>query len=99
MIPHAAAQGTGPVLWIKTPLSQQLNNPGLNLQHNLFLGQMLIQLSYFQLNGGQWVDYSGGLVFGWKLNRSFGWFLEGRYNKYWNREWHDFSVGVNYVIF
>lgn len=57
------------------------------------------EFSYFQLNGGQWVDYSGGLVFGWKLNRSFGWFLEGRYNKYWNREWHDFSVGVNYVIF
>jgi hypothetical protein len=25
-------------------------------------------------------------------------FLEGRYHKYWNREWHNFSVGVNYVI-
>ena len=26
-------------------------------------------------------------------------FVEGKYNKYWNRNWHDFSVGVNYVIF
>ena len=25
-------------------------------------------------------------------------FLEGKYNRYWNREWHDFSVGFNYVI-
>ena len=25
--------------------------------------------------------------------------LEGKYNKYWNREWHDFSLGLNYVIF
>ena len=57
------------------------------------------EFSYFQLNGGQWTDYSGGLIFGWKLNRSLGFFLEGRYNKYWNREWHDFSVGVNYVIY
>ena len=26
-------------------------------------------------------------------------FIEGKYNKYWNRQWHDFSVGLNYVIF
>jgi len=26
-------------------------------------------------------------------------FVEGTYNKYWNREWHDFSLGINYVIF
>ena len=25
--------------------------------------------------------------------------IEGKYNKYWNRLWHDFSVGLNYVIF
>ena len=50
------------------------------------------------LDGDQWIDYSGGLIFGWKLNKSLGMFLEGRYHKYWNREWHNFSVGVNYVI-
>tara|TARA_R110000787_G_scaffold32955_9_gene86783 strand:+ start:236 stop:1273 length:1038 start_codon:yes stop_codon:yes gene_type:complete len=57
------------------------------------------EFSYFQAtDGNQWVDYSGGLIFGWKLNKSLGVFLEGKYNKYWNREWHDFSVGLNYVI-
>ena len=25
--------------------------------------------------------------------------IEGNYNKYWNRKWHKFSMGVNYIIF
>ena len=28
-----------------------------------------------------------------------GTFIEGKYNKYWNREWYDFKCGINYVIF
>jgi len=57
------------------------------------------EYSYFEATSGdQWIDYSGGLIFGWRLNKSLGVFLEGKYNKYWNREWHDFSVGLNYVI-
>ena len=57
------------------------------------------EYSYFEAtDGGQWVDYAGGLIFGWRLNKNLGMFLEGKYNKYWNREWHDFSVGLNYVI-
>ena len=55
--------------------------------------------SYHNFNNGQWVDYSGGLIFGYKFNKSLGVFLEGKYNKYWNRSWHNFSVGVNYIIF
>ena len=55
--------------------------------------------SYHEFNEGQWIDYSGGLIFGYKFNKSLGVFLEGKYNKYWNRNWHNFSVGVNYVIF
>ena len=55
--------------------------------------------SYHKFNGGQWVDYSVGLIFGYKFNKSFGIFAEGKYNKYWNRKWHNFSVGLNYVIF
>ena len=57
------------------------------------------EYSYFEAtNAEQWVDYAGGLIFGWRLNKSLGIFLEGKYNKYWNREWHAFSVGLNYVI-
>tara|TARA_R100001224_G_scaffold69817_1_gene42317 strand:+ start:1083 stop:2150 length:1068 start_codon:yes stop_codon:yes gene_type:complete len=57
------------------------------------------EFSYHNYNGGQWVDYSGGVIFGYKLNKSLGWFIEGKYNKYWNRNWHEFSMGVNYIIF
>ena len=57
------------------------------------------EFSYHTYNGGQWVDYSGGLIFGYKLSRSLGIFAEGKYNKYWNRRWHEFSMGVNYIIF
>ena len=55
--------------------------------------------SYHKYNGGQWIDYSGGLIFGYRFNKSFGIFVEGKYNKYWNRQWHNFSVGLNYIIF
>jgi len=55
--------------------------------------------SYYKFNNGQWIDYSIGLIFGYKFNKSLGTFIEGRYNKYWNRDWHNFSVGLNYVIF
>ena len=58
------------------------------------------QFSYHNFNDGeQWYDYSGGLIFGYKLNKNLGLFVEGKYNKYWNREWYDFKCGVNYVIF
>jgi hypothetical protein len=55
--------------------------------------------SYHKFNNGQWVDYSLGLIYGYRFNKSLGIFVEGRYNKYWNRQWHNFSVGLNYVIF
>jgi len=55
--------------------------------------------SYHKYEGNQWLDYNGGLILGYKMNKSLGAFVEGKYNKYWNREWYDFKFGVNYVIF
>ena len=46
----------------------------------------------------QWIDFSGGLIFGRRFNKSLGVYLEGKYNRYWDRQWYDFSVGLNYVI-
>jgi len=58
------------------------------------------EFSYHNFNDGeQWNDYSGGLIFGYKLNKNLGCFVEGKYNKYWNKEWYDFKCGINYVIF
>ena len=58
------------------------------------------EYSYYKFNNNtQWIDYGSGLILGYKLNKNLGFFLEGTYNKYWNRNWHNFSVGANYVIF
>ena len=57
------------------------------------------EYSYNTFNGGNWVDYSGGVIFGYWFNKNLGIFIEGKYNKYWNREWHNFSFGANYKIF
>ena len=56
------------------------------------------QYSYHKFNDGQWIDYSGGLIFGYRFNRSLGIFAEGRYHQYWNRSWYEFSTGINYII-
>ena len=56
------------------------------------------EYAYHKYNDGQWYDYSGGMIFGYKLNKSLGAFIEGKYNKYWNREWYDFKLGINYII-
>ena len=56
------------------------------------------EFSYHNYIDGQWLDYSGGLIFGQKINKRLGLFAEGKYNKYWNREWYDFKMGINYII-
>ena len=58
------------------------------------------EYSYNNLIGKDtWLDLSVGVVSGWRITRSLGVFLEGTYNRYWNRSWHNFSAGVNYVIY
>ena len=57
------------------------------------------EFSYHTYNEGQWLDYSAGIVFGHWFNKNLGVFIEGTYNKYWNREWHGFSAGLNYRVF
>jgi len=54
--------------------------------------------SYHKYEGEQWLDYGGGIIFGTKINKRLGVFTEGKYNKYWNRKWYDFKLGVNYII-
>ena len=56
------------------------------------------EFSYHNYIDGQGLDYSGGLIFGQKINKRLGVFAEGKYNKYWNREWYDFKMGINYII-
>ena len=46
----------------------------------------------------QWKDYQGGIVFGWKLNRSIGVFFEGEYTKFWDSKIYNGSVGLNITL-
>ena len=57
------------------------------------------EFSYHAYNDGQWMDYSAGIILGHWFNKNLGIFIEGTYNKYWNREWHGFSAGLNYRVF
>ena len=63
-----------------------------------FVGSPQMNIVDFN-DGEQWYDYSGGLIYGIKVNKNLGYFVEGKYNKYWNREWYDFKLGLNYTIF
>jgi len=57
------------------------------------------EFSYHNYVDGQWADYSLGFIYGIKHNKQLGYFLEGKYNRYWNRTWYDFKLGMNYTIF
>ena len=47
------------------------------------------------LEGEQWSDYQAGLIFGWKITKTLGIFLEGEYTKFWDSEIYQNSVGLN----
>lgn len=51
------------------------------------------------IDNKQWLDYSGGVILGTKLNKHIGMFAEGEYYKYWDRNWFNFKVGLNYTFF
>ena len=44
----------------------------------------------------QWIDYNIGLMFGAKISKGLGIFLEGNYLKYWDRVVYSSKVGINY---
>ena len=45
--------------------------------------------------GEQWDDYQAGLMFGWKVTRSIGVFVEGEYTKFWDSEIFNSNFGIN----
>ena len=46
-------------------------------------------------DGEQWDDFQVGLVFGWKLSKSIGVFIEGEYTKFWDSRIYNTNFGVN----
>jgi len=45
--------------------------------------------------GEQWDDYQAGLMFGWKVTKSIGIFVEGEYTRFWDSEIFNSNFGIN----
>ena len=45
------------------------------------------------------IDHDCGLVAGWKLNKNFGVFGEGRFISYWGIDSYELKAGLNYTFF
>ena len=43
----------------------------------------------------QWDDYQAGVMFGWKVGKMLGVFIEGEYTKFWDSEIYNTNFGVN----
>ena len=43
----------------------------------------------------QWSDYQAGLIMGWKVTKTIGFFVEGEYTKFWDSELFNTSAGIN----
>jgi hypothetical protein len=47
------------------------------------------------LGGEQWDDYQVGVMFGWKVGRKFGIFIEGEYTQFWDSKIYATNFGIN----
>jgi len=43
----------------------------------------------------QWDDFQVGLMFGWKVSKAIGVFIEGEYTKFWDSRIYNTNFGVN----
>lgn len=50
------------------------------------------------LEGEQWSDYQAGLMFGWKVSKALGVFVEGEYTKFWDSKIYGTNFGINYTF-
>ena len=44
------------------------------------------------------IEWDAGLVFGVKINRNLGFFVEGTHQRYWMKPLYEFKVGINYLF-
>ena len=47
------------------------------------------------LGGEQWDDYQAGVMFGWKVGRKLGIFIEGEYTQFWDSKIYATNFGIN----
>ena len=47
----------------------------------------------------EWMEWDTGLVFGLRINKHFGIFIEGTHQRFWMKPLYEFKFGFNYLIF
>ncbi len=74
----------------------------LHLYGNVLTKHQLIsgdeRYSYNNFVEGDWVDYSAGSVFGFKIGKNLGVFSEVTLQRYWDRNLKEIKVGLNYKL-
>ena len=55
----------------------------------------------FEYGSGQWdtIEWDAGIVFGSRITKSLGMFVEGTHMKYWEKPVYEIKFGFNYLIF
>ena len=43
-----------------------------------------------------WFDYQAGLITGWKISKNLGIYIEGNYQKFWDRKVYSAKAGLNF---
>ena len=65
-------------------------------KHQLMSGDE--RYSYNNFVEGDWIDYSAGSVFGFRVGKNLGVFSEVTLQRYWDRNLKEIKVGLNYKL-
>ncbi len=74
----------------------------LHLYGNVLTKHQLVSgnetCSYGNFVDGEWIDYSAGGVFGFRIGKNLGVFSEVTLQRYWDRNLKQIKVGLNYKL-
>ena len=74
----------------------------LHLYGNVLTKHQLVsgddKYSYGNFVDGEWIDYSAGGVFGFRIGKNLGVFSEVTLQRYWDRNLKQIKVGLNYKL-
>jgi len=98
--PNGNVVATSSEVWDEVVIPQILSDYATRKQNEIgrtIEYSAVIGFDYYHFDKDFWL-HSWGNLMPYHVNTDNE-FSYHKYNKYWNREWHDFSLGLNYVIF
>jgi len=98
--PNGNVVANSPEVWDEVVIPQVLSDYANRKQNEInrtIEYSAVIGFDYYHFTKDFWLHSWGNLMpYHVDTDNEFSYH---KYNKYWNREWHDFSLGLNYVIF